>query len=113
MPKKKISLEDLGSMVFSTDPEIVNEDQEDDISELLPGEQRLRVYKDKKQRRGKVVTLIEGFAGSLEAKKSLAKDLKTLCGSGGGVKDEIILIQGDFVDKIEKHLLSDGYHLRK
>jgi len=112
MPKKKMSLEDLGSLVYSTDPDLTHEEAEPEET-LSPNQQSLKVSKDKKQRRGKTVTLIEGFEGDENAMKALAKELKTLCGSGGGVKDGTILIQGDFVEKICGKLRSDGYHLRK
>ena len=112
MGKKKMELEDLGGLVFSTDPELIPE-QDDHEESWLPEDQSLRVYLDKKQRRGKVVTIIEGFEGTEEDLKSLAKVLKSHCGAGGSAKDGLIIVQGSFVDKISNRLRSDGYHVGK
>jgi translation initiation factor 1 len=62
--------------------------------------QKLRIKLDTKQRAGKVVTLIEGFKGKESDAEILGKLLKTKCGTGGSVKDNIILIQGDYKNKV-------------
>jgi translation initiation factor 1 len=71
--------------------------------------QELRVYRDKKQRRGKVVTIVIGYRGNLEELKKLGKSLKSNFGVGGSVKDNQILIQGDFADKTVEWLRVKGY----
>ena len=54
-------------VVFSTNPDFqYAEDQQDDIETLIPKQQKLRVELDRKNRGGKVVTLITGFKGSEE-----------------------------------------------
>lgn len=107
-----MGLEDLGGLVFSTDPNLIPEQDELEES-LLPEDQRLRVYLDKKYRKGKVVTIVEGFEGTEDDLKSLAKELKSHCGAGGSSKDGLIIVQGSFVDKISNRLRSDGYHVGK
>lgn len=107
-----MGLEDLGGLVFSTDPNLIPEQDELEES-LLPEDQRLRVYLDKKHRKGKVVTIVEGFEGTEDDLKSLAKELKSHCGAGGSSKDGLIIVQGSFVDKISNRLRSDGYHVGK
>ncbi len=101
-------------IVFSTDPDFSYEGNLDDDAETLPAEdQNLRVLHDRKQRRGKTVTLVTGFQGSEEAMKDLCKFLKGQCGSGGSVKDGELVIQGAFKDKICELLIKKGYKRTK
>ena len=75
--------------------------------------QQLYLSLDKKHRGGKMVTLVEGFKGTAEAGEALGKELKSLCGAGGGYKDGDILVQGDHRDKVFKFLLNKGYNVKK
>lgn len=101
-------------IVYSTNPDFqYTDNQSSDASTLPPRLQDLRVMLDKKQRKGKSVTLITGFFGREEDLKELGKLLKTKCGVGGTVKDGEIMIQGDFRDKILQILLSEGYKAKK
>ena len=80
-----------------------------DITTLPVGEQKLKLSLDKKHRAGKVVTLITGFSGKEEDIEQLGKELKSFCGTGGSVKDGIIIIQGDNREKIFQKLTGNGY----
>ncbi|MCP4522923.1 MAG: translation initiation factor [Candidatus Gracilibacteria bacterium] len=100
--------------VFSTDPNFkyeTDEDQEEDT--LPPSEQTLKVMLDKKQRKGKAVTLVTNFIGTNDDLKELGKKLKSKCGVGGSIKDGEIIIQGDFRDKIITLLQNDGYQVKR
>lgn len=102
-----------GGIVYSTNPsfEITSADLPQKAT--VPKDHDLRVQLDKKQRGGKLVTVVSGHTGSQLELDSLAKFLKSRCGVGGGAKDELILIQGDFRNKILELLLKEGYRAKK
>ncbi len=102
------------NIVYSTNPDFQYEyEQEEEVVTLMPSKQDLRVSLDRKQRAGKVVTLVKGFVGTKEDLESLGKMLKTKCGVGGTVKDGEILIQGDFCEKVIKILQEAGYKVKR
>lgn len=96
-------------MVYSTDPSFSYQEEEDAVDTLEPGKQNLRISRDKKQRGGKEVTLVDGFIGKKEDLETLGKALKSKCGTGGSVKDGQILIQGDQRQKVAGFLNEKGY----
>lgn len=101
-------------LVYSTNSNYYNDYEESSPGETLSKEkQKLRVKLDTKQRAGKVVTMVEGFTGTDEDLNSLGKELKTKCGTGGSVKEGLILIQGDYKEKIITWLKDWGYVLTK
>ena len=98
------------NLVFSTNPDLVSRSGDKEMVETKEAKhQNLIVSLDKKQRRGKKVTLIEGFVGNENDLKDLGKILKSKCGVGGSVKDNQIIIQGDFKEKIAEILRQSGY----
>lgn len=98
------------NIVYSTNPDY-NYQKEDEVeSDTLPKEkQLLRISLDKRNRKGKAVTLITGFVGTSDDFEILGKLLKVKCGVGGSTKDGEILIQGDFRNKILELLHKEGY----
>lgn len=101
-------------VVFSTNPNHEYQHHEDENEETLPAQkQDLRVMLDKKQRKGKKVTLVTGFIGSTDDLKALAKLLKSKCGVGGSAKDGEVIIQGDFREKIMEILKKEGYKVKR
>ncbi|MEL1245831.1 translation initiation factor [Flavobacterium sp. DGU11] len=113
MGKKISSLEDLGGFVFSTNKEFEFDNNDEQKETIANGEQRLEAHLDKKNRGGKVATVIKGFEGSDDDLKALAKQLKTLCGVGGSAKDGEIIIQGNFREKIMDFLVKEGYKVKR
>ncbi len=109
MSKKK--KKDRFGVVYSTDPDFEYQYAGDaDEQEALPAaQQKLRVLLDRKQRKGKEVTLVSGFVGPEEDLKELGKLLKTKCGVGGSVKGGEIILQGDHRDKVVALLRERGY----
>ena len=98
------------NVVYSTNPNF-NYEMDDDEEQVTPApaQQNLRVQLDRKNRGGKVVTLITGFVGTDNDLKDLGKFLKTKCGVGGAAKDGEIIVQGDFKQKILELLKKEGY----
>ena len=101
-------------MVYSTNPDYKYDVREEPKAELLPpARQQLRVWLDRKQRAGKVVTLIRGFVGPDADLQELARLLKTKCGVGGAAKAGEIIIQGDHRDRVVEILAKNGYGCKK
>lgn len=102
-------------LVYSTNQDFYNDfEEEKTAAETLPKEkQKLRVKLDTKQRAGKVVTLVDGFVGTTQDLEALGKQLKTKCGAGGSVKDGLIIIQGDYKEKMIGWLKEWGYSQTK
>ena len=112
MSKRKIS--SSSPFVYSTDPGFIMQQNKHESIITVPTEhQKLKVSLDKKQRAGKVVTLVTGFEGKQEDMLELSKQLKSFCGTGGSVKDDTIIVQGDNKQKIFQWLQKNGYKLVK
>ena len=110
MPKKK--LYNTNGIVYSTDGNLKPEEKAEE--ETLPvQEQLLKVRLDAKHRGGKLVTLVEGFAGTDADLETLGKHLKSFCATGGSVKNREIIIQGDNREKILQWLIKTGYKKTK
>lgn len=98
------------NVVYSTNPDFKYESEDEEQQATpKPSQQNLRVQLDRKNRGGKVVTLITGFVGTDDDLKELGKLLKTKCGVGGAAKESEIIIQGDFKLKILELLKKEGY----
>lgn len=90
------------------------EEEQGDSSPSEPGPKTLYVSRDKKARKGKEVTLVEGFEEDVHADwaADVAKSLKSKCGVGGGVKDGVILLQGDHRNTVADWLTGQGYTVK-
>lgn len=98
------------NVVYSTNPDYSYEtNEEEEEATLPPAQQRLRVQLDRKNRGGKVVTLVTGFVGTEEDLKELGKLLKSKCGVGGSAKEGEIIVQGNFKQKVLELLKKEGY----
>ena len=80
-------------MVYSTDPDFrYTTDEVEEPETLPPDKQTLRVWLDRKQRAGRVVTLVRGFRGTAADLEALGRMLKQRCGVGGSVKEGEIIV---------------------
>jgi len=100
-------------MVYSTNSSYDYSSEGDEEETLDAKDQLLYVSIDRSQRKGKEVTLIEGFVGTQDDMSDLAKMLKSKCGVGGSAKDGEIIIQGNKRDKVMELLEKDGYKVKR
>ena len=92
-------------IIFSTDPDYKSEIS----SEIVESsKQDFRIHL-KRRPGGKIVTIVKGFIGKQVQIKTIGKKLKKKCGVGGTVKNNEILIQGNFRDKVIELLKQQGH----
>ncbi|WP_310558103.1 translation initiation factor [Flavobacterium sp.] len=91
---------------------------ESEPEEFLEEEHELFIQKEPmickfEKRKGKATTIIEGYEGNDEDFKILAKEIKTKLSVGGTFKDDSIIIQGDYRDKIMQILKEKGFKVKR
>jgi translation initiation factor 1 len=97
-------------IVYSTNPDFHYSEETVSEEETRPKEkQLLRISLDKRNRKGKAITLITGFIGGDSDLQELGKLLKTKCGVGGSAKESEIIVQGDHRQKVLDILQKEGY----
>ena len=108
---KENDWKDRLNVVYSTNPDFKYElDDEEEQTTLQPSQQRLRVQLDRKNRGGKVVTLVTGFIGSgRRFERTGANSLKVNAVWEAAAKDGEIIVQGDFKQKVLELLKQEGY----
>lgn len=72
----------------------------------------LKVSIDRKARKGKTATIIEGFLCDDERLKDIAKTMKMKIGAGGSARAGEILLQGDWKEKSMQILREMGYKVK-
>lgn len=113
--KKKTSndLSSLGGLVYSTDPEfkVSNASKSTGSITPAPNQQDLRIHLIR-NKGNKMTTVVREWRGRNEDLEALGKLLKQACGTGGGVKDWEILIQGDKRKEVGAKLEKEGYKFK-
>jgi len=80
------------------------------------GDAIVRVSRDSKGRGGKAVRLVRLVRGVLldaYALTALGKQLKTARGSGGTVKDGVIKVQGDHIERVVEAIRARGFVVKR
>ncbi len=108
MAKKKNKI----GVMYSTNSNFEYE-YESEQETLAVDDQRLEVWIDKKNRGGKIATIVKGFVGTESDLKDLGKVLKSACGVGGSAKNGEIIIQGNVRDKVMQILSDKGYFCKR
>lgn len=106
---------DLQDQLKNLFPDHIESNEPEEIQEV---EHVLFVQKEPmickyEKRKGKPTTIIEGYEGTDEDFKILAKEIKTKLSVGGTFKDDAIIIQGDYRDKIMKILTEKGFKVKR
>lgn len=73
------------------------------------GDGVVRVSRESKGRGGRTVTLVRGLALDADALAALGKRLRAACGSGGTVRDGVLEVQGDHVQRVVELLRAEGF----
>lgn len=111
-----------GGLVYSTDsgrmcPQCRQALAQCHCAALAPsasrGDGNVRVSRETKGRGGKAVTLVRGLPLDNAALAALGKRLRSACGAGGTVKDAVLEVQGDHVDRVVGWLQQEGYAAKR
>jgi translation initiation factor 1 len=78
----------------------------------IPLEKQTARLSVEKRKKGKVVTIVQGLSGAGNDLAALLAELKNLCGAGGTLKEDILEIQGQHLDRVRSHLANLGYRTK-
>ena len=95
-------------IVYSTDDSLVTENQETTVDNSVNIDQNIRLHLDRKKG-GKIATVIKGFDQTDDSLKNLAKRIKRECATGGSIKNNEIIIQGNKRDVVKTILEEEGF----
>ena len=73
------------------------------------GKRQVRLERTRSGKKGKLVTVIRGLELNQVEAKQLLKNLKTACGTGGTLKDDVMELQGDQISKAQDFLVKEGF----
>ena len=99
-------------IVYSTEDSLISENQDRPSSNSINLDQNIRLHLDRKKG-GKIATVIKGFVQTDDGLKNLAKRLKRKCATGGSIKNNEIIIQGNKRDIVKTLLEEEGYKPKK
>ena len=114
MAKNNRSNDSERRIAYTTDPAGFNpfkglfSDEDENKMDSIDKKSPVRVHLEKKGRGGKTVSIIKGLSSSDENLEELQREIKNHCGTGGSIKDNEIIIQGDHRDKIVTLLKGKG-----
>lgn len=106
-----MDLQDQLKNLFPDHTPEVSENETDDKSDIWLQDDPIICKYEK--RKGKPITILEGYTGATEDFKKLAKELKQKLSVGGSFKDDKIIIQGNYRDKIMTMLKEKGFNVKR
>lgn len=105
------ALKDSGAIPIDESADNITETEDNQKNDSIQKE-TLRVGIDRKGRKGKTATIVEGWTGSDDDLDSLAQSLKKRLGTGGSARGGEILIQGDRKEDVMRILKDLGYKVK-
>jgi translation initiation factor 1 len=106
-----VDLKDQLKNLFPDHPDPEPAESRDENRGLWMQEQPILCRYEK--RKGKPVTILEGYTGAAEDFRQLTRELKQHLGVGGSSKNDLILIQGDYRDEIMGYLRELGFRVKR
>ena len=84
---------------------------ENDIQDSVTpkGKRQVRLERTRSGKKGKLVTVIKGLELKQEEAKTILKNLKIACGTGGALKGDFLELQGDQISKAQDFLFKEGF----
>ena len=99
------------NLVYSTDVGRIGS-KNSSLSTNLQSTNIIALKLDTKARKGKVVTVASGFNLSQVEIKSVMKQLKKKCSTGGTVKNGSIELQGNFLESVKSELTRQNFNIK-
>ena len=106
-----MDLKDQLKNLFPEHVEEVTPNEQNEVSDIWMQDDPIICKYEK--RKGKPITILEGYTGANDDFKALAKEIKIKLSVGGSFKDDKIIIQGDFRDKIIAMLKEKGFNVKR
>ncbi len=103
-------------LVYSTDRDVSGKDKgriNMPQSDIKPEDQKIIVMLERKGRRGKSVTVVQGLLMNQKRKAFFLKELKAKIGTGGTIKKDCFEFQGDHCDRLLAELKKKGFKPRR
>jgi translation initiation factor 1 len=106
-----MDLQDQLKNLFPDHKPSIEKDGDTEYTSLwIPNDHLLCKYE---KRKGKPITIIEGYTGTNDDFKQLTREIKKQFSVGGSFKDDTIIIQGDYRDKIMNFLKDMGFKVKR
>ena len=80
-------------------------------AQIPPQKQTARLAVEKRKK-GKLVTVIRGLPAEGNDLPELLKQLKNQCGAGGTLKEEVLEIQGNHLERLRDALKEIGFRVK-
>lgn len=104
---------DLKDQLKNLFPDHVPEETESEIVKYNFWMQAEPILCKFEKRNGKPITVLEGYTGADKDFNALTRELKKLLGVGGSYKNDQIIIQGNYRDRIMEFLKELGFKVKR